>query len=244
MLLMASLVGERVKDLRAQRGLSQEALAARVGVSRKTVSNWETGETTVSTAHLGAIAVALGVDEADLVGGRASTSVGSIGARGTSTGVRGPAAATDPFNATPPEDREAGGRRLPVYRWGSMGDPRDHESSPHPDRLEWPPAGRETLIGPSGFAVDVRGHSMTGRGLQDGDTVWVNPDRPYRLGGLVLALVDSIDGDSGMVVKTYARTEVGDCLLSENDDGKSPIACRAFSIIGPVVWIHRGFPPT
>ena len=48
--------------------------------------------------------------------------------------------------------RAPGAVLLPVFRWGSCGDPRDRESPPDPDHLEYPPPGRETLIGPSGLA--------------------------------------------------------------------------------------------
>jgi hypothetical protein len=44
-------------------------------------------------------------------------------------------------------------------------------------------------------------------------------------------------GNAGMVVKTYARTDVGDCLLSETEQGRSTVVCREFRIIGPVVGI-------
>lgn len=99
------------------------------------------------------------------------------------------------------------------------------------------------MIGPNGFGVEVRGESMVGRELHDGDVCWVNPDRPYRLGDLVLALVTATDGDAGMVVKTYARTDVGECLLSETTDGRSTVVCSEFKIIGPVVGVQRWFPP-
>ncbi|MBV9599141.1 MAG: helix-turn-helix domain-containing protein [Chloroflexi bacterium] len=129
-------------------------------------------------------------------------------------------------------------RPLPVFRWGACGDPRDQESGPDPDRLEYPPPGRETLIGPNGFGVVVKGDSMAGRGIYDGDVVWVNPERPYAVGKVVLALVSDVGGESaGMVVKTYARTEVGDCLLSETAAGRSPVVCSEFRVIGPVVGI-------
>ena len=133
--------------------------------------------------------------------------------------------------------RPAGARPLPVFRWGSCGDPRDRESPPDPDHLEYPPAGRDTLIGPSGFGVVVKGESMAGRGIGDGDIVWVNPERPYQLGKVVLALVSDVNGAAGMVVKTYAHTDVGECLLSETASGRSPVVCREFKIIGPVVGI-------
>lgn len=39
-------MGERIMTLRKQKGLSQEALGERLGVSRQAVSKWETGQTT------------------------------------------------------------------------------------------------------------------------------------------------------------------------------------------------------
>jgi SOS-response transcriptional repressor LexA len=132
---------------------------------------------------------------------------------------------------------------MPIYRWGSLGDPRDRESSPHPDREEYPPAGREYLIGPNGFGVDVRGSSMVGRDVRDGDVCWVNPDRSYRVGDLVLALLTDDDGESGMVIKTYARNEGGEGLIAETAEGRQSVDGREFKIIGPVVGIQRWFPP-
>ena len=129
-------------------------------------------------------------------------------------------------------------RPLPVFRWGSCGDPRDDESPPDPDHLEFPPPGRETLIGHGGFGVMVKGDSMAGRGIHDGDVVWINPERPYQIGKVVLALVTDVGGEAaGMVVKTYARTDVGECLMSETAHDRSPVVCREFKIIGPVVGI-------
>jgi SOS-response transcriptional repressor LexA/DNA-binding XRE family transcriptional regulator len=140
--------------------------------------------------------------------------------------------------------RPRGARPLPVFRWGSCGDPRDRESPPDPDHLEFPPPGRETLIGPNGFGVVVKGESMAGRGIFDGDVVWVNPERPYQLGKVVLALVTDVGGDSGMVVKTYARSDVGECLMSESVQGRSPVVCQEFKVIGPVVGITSWRLPT
>jgi SOS-response transcriptional repressor LexA/DNA-binding XRE family transcriptional regulator len=133
--------------------------------------------------------------------------------------------------------RSSGARPLPVFRWGSCGDPRDRESPPDPDHLEYPPPGRETLIGPNGFGVVVKGDSMSGRGIFDGDVVWVNPERPYQIGKVVLALVTDVSGDAGMVVKTFTRSDVGECLMSETPDGRSPVVCSEFKVIGPVVGI-------
>ena len=134
--------------------------------------------------------------------------------------------------------RSATARPLPIFLWGSCGDPRDRESPPDPDHLEYPPPGRETLVGASGFGVVVKGESMAGRGIHEGDVVWVNPDRPYQIGKVVLALVSDSSGESGMVVKTYGRAEVGECLLSEPEPGlRSTVVCQQFHVIGPVVGI-------
>ena len=133
--------------------------------------------------------------------------------------------------------RPPGAQPLPVFRWGSCGDPRDRESPPDPDHLEFPPPGRETLIGPNGFGVMVKGDSMAGRGINDGDVVWVNPERPFQIGKVVLALVSDASGDAGMVVKTY-RAHRGRRVPAQRDrPGRSPVVCREFKIIGPVVGI-------
>jgi hypothetical protein len=113
-----------------------------------------------------------------------------------------------------------------------------------PDLLKRPPADREHLIGPNGFAVDIRGNSMVAANLHDGDVCWVNSDRPYRSGELVLALVANVEGDDGLVVKTYVRSEDGaGCLQSEPLEGPSILTCREFSIVGPVVAIQRWLKP-
>lgn len=262
--MVAGVVGERIKELRLRRGLTQDGLASRIGVSRQTISNWEVGQTTVSTAYLASIAEALKVDETDLVARPAQRDTGTrfnlraddreaTAESQRSGGAHGSAGARSRSSGFATEDRNVSGRvedlrsaeaqRLPIYRWGSLGDPRDQFSAPYPDRLDYPPLGREQLVGPNGFGVEVRGVSMVGRDLRDGDVCWINPDRGYRVGDLVLALVSDHEDDAGMVIKTFARTEVGDCLLSETDTGKSTVVCQSFRIIGPVVWIERGFPP-
>lgn len=55
-------IGNNLKNLRKNRGLSQELLAEKIGVSRQAVSKWETDATIPSTANLIKLADILGVD--------------------------------------------------------------------------------------------------------------------------------------------------------------------------------------
>lgn len=73
-MLMKS-VGERLKELRDKNGLSQEELAALTseishrGISRQSISSWESGKSTPRSDNLSAVATALGVDVATLLDG-------------------------------------------------------------------------------------------------------------------------------------------------------------------------------
>ena len=54
-------LGNSIFQARKKCGLSQEAVAEKLGVSRQTVSKWETGESVPETGKLAALAAALGV---------------------------------------------------------------------------------------------------------------------------------------------------------------------------------------
>src|SRR5438128_8847133 len=223
-------LGQRIAGLRRAQGWSQRRLAEAAGVSHGYVALLELGRLpSPGKFRLDAVAHALNLRTSDALLGQQSITIGP------------------PTSPLPPggnvvggldQVRPTGARPLPVFRWGSCGDPRDRESPPDPDHLEFPPPGRETLIGHTGFGVMVKGDSMAGRGIYDGDVVWINPERAYQIGKVVLALVTDVDGEAaGMVVKTYARTDVGECLMSETAHERSPVVCREFKIIGPVVGI-------
>jgi UDP-N-acetylglucosamine 1-carboxyvinyltransferase len=59
-------VGERVRELREHRGLTQHELAARALMSRASVANVEAGRQNVALRRLCSLAGALGVTPADL----------------------------------------------------------------------------------------------------------------------------------------------------------------------------------
>ena len=240
----AHILGQRIAALRRANGWSQRRLAEAAGVSHGYVALLELGRLpSPGKFRLDAVARALNLRTSDALTNAALAPDAALPPRAQLTTV-GPVPAHTPGQVRDgnvvgslAQLRPAGARPLPVFRWGACGDPRDQECPPDPDHLEYPPPGRETLIGANGFGVAVKGDSMAGRGIFDGDVVWVNPERPYAVGKVVLALVSDIAGESGMVVKTYARTEVGECLVSETGHGRSPVVCREFKVIGPVVGI-------
>jgi transcriptional regulator with XRE-family HTH domain len=59
-------LGARIRNLRLQRGISQEALADRAGIARSYMSGIERGVRNFSVIHLLKISHALRVDVADL----------------------------------------------------------------------------------------------------------------------------------------------------------------------------------
>jgi transcriptional regulator with XRE-family HTH domain len=58
--------GERVRELRKGKGLSQEALALACGMDRSYVGGVERGERNISLINIYRIAEALGIDAKDL----------------------------------------------------------------------------------------------------------------------------------------------------------------------------------
>ncbi len=65
---MREKFGERLKELRAERGLSQVALAAAVGVSKGIISLWENGLREPTMTNLIALSRCFDVSLDELVG--------------------------------------------------------------------------------------------------------------------------------------------------------------------------------
>ncbi|MDM8302618.1 helix-turn-helix domain-containing protein [Collinsella tanakaei] len=61
-------IGARIRDVRTKRGVSQEALAEALHVSRQTVSNWERGKTLIDVQSLAEMARALETTLPELLG--------------------------------------------------------------------------------------------------------------------------------------------------------------------------------
>ena len=59
-------IGERIRRLRQEKGLTQEAVAAALGISRQAIAKWESGQSTPSTDNLLKLAELFRVSLADL----------------------------------------------------------------------------------------------------------------------------------------------------------------------------------
>ena len=66
---IAVRLGQRVRELRKKRGLSQEAFAAECGLDRTYVSGIERGRRNVSLRNIQVIARALGISMSELMRG-------------------------------------------------------------------------------------------------------------------------------------------------------------------------------
>ena len=62
--------GDYIRKKRADLGMTQEDLAERVGVSTKTISNWEIGKSNIKPENTKKLAEVLGVREIDLLAGK------------------------------------------------------------------------------------------------------------------------------------------------------------------------------
>lgn len=60
-------IKQRIRSIRAEQGISQEALAALLDVSRQTISKWENGQVRPSAENLARLSHALGVSVDALV---------------------------------------------------------------------------------------------------------------------------------------------------------------------------------
>ena len=66
-------LSKRIKELRTEKGWSQEALAERIYVSRQTISNWETEKSYPDVQSLLILSNIFGVSLDDLIKGDVDT---------------------------------------------------------------------------------------------------------------------------------------------------------------------------
>lgn len=72
-------IGARVRDVRRERGMTQDQLAERIGVSRSAVAQWETGRAGQLTGNLSRISDVLGIGMEYLMHGADKRAAGQVG---------------------------------------------------------------------------------------------------------------------------------------------------------------------
>jgi len=230
-------------------GLTQKELGEQLGVTETTVSRWLRRRAAMPLSTLARVGELLGETPGRLLDGARGDDDAALRAAARSLfAPPGPApgpplakveADVAALHAKFEQLRRAMQHALhmvPAYQWGTAGDPKGADDAPDPDPagVEYVPLGRESVVGRRGFAVRVQGSSMAGRGIHDGDTVFVNPDKNYRLGSAVLARVDG-----AMLVKEVALGPEGQLTLrSAPLDGPSDVVAGGqFNIVGVVVLV-------
>ena len=261
-------LGRRLRELRGAR--SQQDVAQAAGITRGYLSELEGGKRPRPRARtLASLAAALGssleairsvaplspsppktVETGTVIEPRGAARSGTYSAivrrsdmqGGDLIGGEPPPPTPQPGGAGPPDDERASVASLfPVYRWGTLGDPRDPEDAPVPFTLERVPRGNEPLVGPDAFAIKIRGDSLTGWRVPvyDGDKCWVNPNMPAKYGRLAGVLVEEADGRRRLAVYELARREDGTPYLRAHTEGvgSGEVYARRFTLLGRVVGI-------
>ena len=157
---MSPTIGERLRTARVKAGLTQEALAEKIGVGPLAVSRWETGKATPPATRMPAIARSLGITLEALEGG------------GEMAVAEGP---------TPYAE---GDTRLPVYGMGHIAGTTDAE----PEIVERLPVGeRERALADA--LIRIHGSSME-PAFVSGDLVGIKLQSGALPDQVVLAMAD------------------------------------------------------
>ena len=250
---MATTWGQRVGKLVARRrhelGLTQKELAARAGLSRPLVGGLECGlrpRPTEETIEKLSIALEWPI-LAHAVQPERLEPTGSARRQRVGAGLGGRDQA-DRRKERPWQMWQAWQSPRPLVEYAACGVPSPVDGMflvPDDERFQFisvPDTSEQALrqIGPYGYAVRTRGQSMTRWRIQDGDIVWVNPQRgrAYGLNRPVLARLMDVDGlDLGMVVKVLKMDEDGhEYLKSDGDEGDDDARYYSFEFFAPCVW--------
>ncbi|WP_429169321.1 LexA family protein [Aeromonas hydrophila] len=210
---------ERIKELRKKHGLTQKQVGERIGASRASVSQWESGDVSPSADYLVALARMFGVS-----------------AHWLSTGKGSP----ELSNVEPAEIPR--GSRVPILSYVQAGHWREmcEQASSFDGNVEYVAASVD--IGPYGFGLWLRGNSMTPF-FNEGDLVIVDPDETPRPGDYVVAK----NGDEEATFKKYRPRGIDESgkevfeLVPLNEDYPTMYSDRqSIEIIGVMVE-HRSF---
>lgn len=197
-------IGSRIKQARERLGLSQEAFAKPLGVTRGAVGNWERDQG-IKRENLVQIAERYGLTVDWLASGSGS-----------------PPAVREPSNATPsrrkPVDPDLGPEWIPAYGQAMGGEDGYFilNGNKIADLLAPP-----SLVGvQDAYAVYVAGDSMEPR-YYAGEALFVNPRVPIRRGDFVVAQVQFEREDTPRAyVKRFQRMNDVELVLEQFNPAK------------------------
>jgi repressor LexA len=96
----------------------------------------------------------------------------------------------------------------------------------------------EPLFGAADFLLRVKGDSMIGAGILDGDLLVVRRQQDASNGDVVVALAGDDESTDEATVKTFYR-EDGRVRLQPENDALEPIFADHVQILGKVVGVFR-----
>ena len=219
-------IGERIKEIREGLYMKQVDLAELVGLSRNTIINYEKGRRDVTARDLVAIAHALNVSFAYLIGEKGAEatsarikkmvdipllSIAAVASCGVGNGLYGvdmstveTISITQSTFSTYSEDRKP-------------------------------------------FGITTEGNSMEGAGITEGSIAIINPAEEVRSGDMALVCLDD-----NWFIKWVIYKPNGEIELRSANSNYQPITVDKeyasdpswFRIIGKVVWIDKGCAPS
>jgi len=219
-------IGERIKEIREGLYMKQVDLAELVGLSRNTIINYEKGRRDVTARYLVAIAHALNVSFAYLIGEKGAEatsarikkmvdipllSIAAVASCGVGNGLYGvdmstaeTISITQSTFSTYSEDRKP-------------------------------------------FGITTEGNSMEGAGITEGSIAIINPAEEVRSGDMALVCLDD-----NWFIKWVIYKPNGEIELRSANSNYQPITVDKeyasdpswFRIIGKVVWIDKGCAPS
>ena len=194
------ILGVKLKEARVSADYKQQEVATKLGVSFQTVSNWEAGRHEPTTVHLVNLAELYGVVVEGL------TDVDAF------------------FNIL----SAAGFQELPIKGYVSAGSPKDAWEVDL-GTLSLPQTDLLLRQAPNVFALVVSGDSLQGDGIEDGDTILVDPDA-----GLQVGSIHIVRSEHELCAR-HVFLEDGHVLLRASNDLYQEITAKEVEFVGQVV---------
>ncbi len=209
--------------------MSQDELARRIGITRVSISKWESGLNQPKGRYLNDLAAALGVTVEWLLTGEGSASESS-----------GEPRIPGYHNIEPAVIYQ--GKRIPILSYVQAGNWREmcEQATTFDGNVEYVSAGGE--IGPYGFGLWLRGDSMVPL-FKEGDLIIVDPDESPQPGDYVVAK----NGSDETTFKKYRPRGIDENgqevfeLVPLNDDYPTMHSDRQHIQIIGVMVEHRSY---